>query len=180
MEYYMYLSIPYKNFEIENLSFKKKRKKEKDFIKIVYSLNNVLINDIYIQTPIVKCNNIIKYHNTKIKNKYNVEFKCPTDFIDFLNKVEHNIQHYFENNINNNNHISIINNNRININIFKDIYTGFTIYDLKDSESYYDIDKLKENDNVKLLLAFNYIWINNYNYGLSWRIIGIEYLSTDI
>tara|TARA_B110000196_G_C20906085_1_gene548251 strand:+ start:134 stop:673 length:540 start_codon:yes stop_codon:yes gene_type:complete len=179
----MYLSIPFKQFEIDKLSFKKKRKKDKEYIKIVYNLDNVLINDIYIMTPVLKCRSIKKYSNTKIKNKYNIELKCPDNFIEFLLDVEDRIKYYFCNNVNTeNNHTSIINNNVININIFKDIYTGFTIYDIasKDKNDLFNIENIKENDNVKLLLAFNYIWINNYNYGLSWRIIGIEYLSTDI
>jgi len=171
----MYLSIPYKQFETEKLSFKVKRKKDKEYIKIIYNIDNILINDIYIRTPVLVCKDIYKNNNTKIKNKYNIELNCLPDFIIFLRTIEDKIKEYFEENINTeNHHISIINTNSIKINIFKDIYTGFTIYDLKNIKENYNIENLKIGDEVKLLLAFNYIWINNYNYGLSWRIIGFS------
>jgi len=65
----MYLTIPYSNFDSKKLSFKKKKKKDKEYIKIVYKLYNILINDIYINTPLLICKNVRKYFNTKIKNK---------------------------------------------------------------------------------------------------------------
>ena len=181
----MYLSIPYKQFEIDNLSFKKKKKKDKDYIKIVYKLYNTLINDIYIITPKVICVNIRKYFNTKIKNKYSIELLCSLSFISFILEVESRIKLYYLQNINEDynkqhEHISIVNNNTININIFKDIYTGFTIYNLKNNDEKIDIENIEKNSVVKLLIAFNYIWINNYNYGLSWRVIGLERLLTNV
>ena len=63
----MYLSIPYKQFETEKLSFKVKRKKDKEYIKIIYNIDNILINDIYIRTPVLVCKDIYKNNNTKIK-----------------------------------------------------------------------------------------------------------------
>ena len=112
---------------------------------------------------------------------------CPIPFIEFILDIEKNIQKYYSENIHNENiqdHISIVNDNIININIFKDIYTGFTIHNLNDLAKHFEIEELKKNSKIKLLIAFNYIWMNNYNYGLSWRIIGIENkiseISTDI
>ena len=181
----MYMSIPYKKFDIENISFKKKKKKDKDYIKIVYKLYNTLINDLYINTPELVCLNIKKCFNTKIKNKYSCELQCSSTFISFIANIENKIQHYYSNNIRNEHenkheHISIINNNTIRINIFKDIYTGFTIHNLNDGDIKIDIEKIDNNIPVKLLIAFNYIWLNNYNYGLSWRIIGMERLLPNV
>ena len=172
----MYTIIPYEKFESDKLTFKKKKKKEKDYIKILYRLCDVLINDIYIQSPTLICKRIGKSFNTKIKNKYMIELECPADFIDFIKKIESNIKDYYVDNVfADNNFVSIIKGNTIKVYIYKDIYTGFATYNLKNNEIF-DIDSIGINKKVNLILAFNYVWMNDYNYGLSWRIIGIDEL----
>ena len=63
----MYISIPFKKFNEEKLSFKKKKKKEKDYIKIVYLENNIMINDIYIESPAVLCKDKLQCYQSKMK-----------------------------------------------------------------------------------------------------------------
>jgi len=171
----MYISIPFKKFNEENLSFRKKKKKEKDYIKIVYLENNIMINDIYIESPVILCKAKLECYNSKIKNKFLLKLICPKEFINKILDIETKIQSYVINNVTSNrDYTSIVdkdNKNIININLFKDIYTGFNIYN--NNKEYYPIDSIERNKRIKITLAFNYIWINDYNYGLSWRIISM-------
>ena len=170
----MYILIPYKQFKNEYLLFKNKRKKEKEYIKLIYKIKDIMINDIYIMSPEIICENPVQCYNAKLKNKFMIYFKCPPEFIEFITGVENTIQLYIENNTENNRcHTSIIRNNIIKLNIYKDIYTGISLYDIK-NENAFDIETFKKDMKVKLILSFNYIWINNYNYGISWRITGVE------
>jgi hypothetical protein len=173
----MYISIPFKKFNEEKLSFRKKKKKDKDYIKIVYLENNIMINDIYIESPIILCKDKLQCYQSKMKNKFLLKLICPKDFIKKILIIENKIQDYMVNNITSNrDYTSIIdrnNGNIININLFKDIYTGFNIYSDKNENDYYPVDSIDKNKRIKITLAFNYIWINDYNYGLSWRIISM-------
>jgi hypothetical protein len=112
-----------------------------------------------------------------MKNKFLLKLICPKDFISKILIIENKIQDYMVNNITSNrDYTSIIdrnNGNIININLFKDIYTGFNIYSDKNENDYYPVDNIDKNKRIKITLAFNYIWINDYNYGLSWRIISM-------
>ena len=176
----MYVIIPYNKFKEDNLTFKKKKKKDKEFIKIIYKFSNLLINDIYIESPVILCLDRIQSKEFKIKNKYMLRLICPRAYIQKLRDIENATVNYIHDNITNNKgHTSIIdkeNENIINITLYKDIYTGIAVYNDNDNclTCKYPIEELVKNKSIKLTLAFNYIWINNYNFGLSWRAIAIK------
>lgn len=172
----MYILIPYYKFNESNLLFKKKKKKDKEFIKIMYKMDNMFINDIYLESPNILCVNSIKDNNYKIKNKYLLKLICPKDYITKIKTIEKSIIDFININITDDKYYTSIidkdNDNIINITLYKDMYTGITVYD--ENNNIYPLESIYKNKAIRIILAFNYIWLNNYNYGLSWRAICIK------
>jgi len=167
----MYVIIPYQNLNIDNLVLKNKTKRDKVYIKILYIMDKIVMNDVYILSPKVVCLDELLCISQKIKNKYLITLKCTFDFINYIKSIEKKVINYF----NYNNYLleysSIVKKNIIQLNIFKDIYTGFNIYDK--NNDLYPIENIKKGQEMKVVLAFNYVWINKYNYGISWRLNSI-------
>ena len=169
----MYVIIPYEKFNIEDLCFNKKIKKNKKYVKIVYKMEKSIVNDIYIHFGKVKCVDDLQDSIIK-KNKYSVGFYCSNKIMNTIRSIEKNCSDYINSSMNINLNRSICDkyhNNKINIDLYKDMYNGFTIYDIDKGK--YDLQKLQMDKSVNLVMAFNYIWINEYNAGISWRLVAL-------
>lgn len=133
---YVYLCDPIKNNIIN----------EGNFVRIIYSTDNVIFNGIYI---LIKLNEVTcdKYFN---KYKYNFNIYTHLDIITKIQKIEQQILHKF----------GICNK-----------IIQFKLYDQLKSGNIKIFDGVLDKSNVTLILKISGIWESQHAYGLTFKFL---------
>ena len=120
---------------------------EGQFIRIMYSSDNIMLNGIYFAIKLQTCRRE-KYYN---KYKYTFNVHDNADLIQHLTNVEYNILHKID-----------INNNKI---------PQYKIQDLLSSGS---IKSLHVSTNNSFVLKISGIWETQFEYGLTYKLLTVN------